>query len=350
MEDSAFLSTGLPGKHDVALGYAYDKGDYYPLAQGDITSLPSGNLYATLEDMADFARFIFRGGEVHGEQIINGETLALMFEDQFSSRRYPQQMGLGWKISRVLGSEFMVWHDGGPGEGTGALVALLPERKLRILLFANAVSFEGPLSVSLAVEILERMLEAKYGIVAPHNTPQPAVALERSLLESYAGRFIAWGQVMDVSVRGGRLKANIQGMNLDLIPIDQSRFRVSHWLVRLGLANLFKLPIDLDALEIAFYAGDETGQDVLMIVNIGGFAYEICPRYPEIGETPALWEALSGAYELVVRLPSGKPGTEVIGRDEIRIEDGVLTMPGVIGPLYPISETEIIVHERAICR
>ena len=142
----------------------------------------------------------------------------LMFEDQFSSRRDPQQMGLGWKISRVLGSEFMVWHDGGPGEGTGALVALLPERKLGMCSFANAVSFEGPLSVSLAVEILERMLEAKYGIVAPQNTPQPAVALERSLLESYAGRFIAWGQVMDVILRGDRLKANIQGVNLDLIP------------------------------------------------------------------------------------------------------------------------------------
>jgi hypothetical protein len=59
-------------------------------------------------------------GEANGEQIIKAETLQLMYEDQYSSPRDPEPMGLGWKTARVLGSELLVWHDGGPADGTGS--------------------------------------------------------------------------------------------------------------------------------------------------------------------------------------------------------------------------------------
>jgi hypothetical protein len=342
MENSVFLSADIPAQKAVALGYEYYKGEYYSLEQSDISSLPSGNLYSTLEDMSAFARFVFRGGEVNGEQIINPETLNLMFENQFSSQRDPQPMGLGWKIARVLGSELLVWHDGGPGEGIGSLVALLPERKLGVVLFANEISFEGSISVSLATEILELMLETKYSVIPYEDEIPEPVDIDRSLLEDYVGRYIAFGQVMDVSLSGDRLKGRIQGMKLDLIPVDETRFRVSHWLLKLGLTDLLQLPIDLRELEIEFLAGDETDKGV-MIIDIGGISYEICPRYPQITVVPALWEELAGVYELVARLPSGDVGNEIIGRDEIVIEDGVLEMPGVVGPLKPINETEIII-------
>ncbi|MCJ7735896.1 MAG: beta-lactamase family protein, partial [Anaerolineae bacterium] len=342
METSTFLSAGIPAQRDVALGYEYYKGEYYPLEQNDITSLPSGNLYSTLEDMSDFVKFVFRDGETDGEQIIGPEILHLMFEDQFSSRQDPQPMGLGWKIARAIDSELLVWHDGGPGEGIGSLVALLPERKLGVVLFANEVSFDGSISASLGIEILELMLEAKYGVMpSGRETPEP-IGLDRSLLDDYAGKYIAFGEVMDVSPSGDRLKATIQGMKLDLVPVGQTTFIVSHWLMKLGLTDLFQLPIDLRELEIEFLTGDEAGDD-MMIINLGDISYEICPRYPESTDIPALWEELAGVYELAARLPSGNAGNEIIGRDEIKIEEGILKMPGTIGPLYPISETEIII-------
>ena len=342
MENSAFLSAGIPAQRDLALGYEYYKGEYYPLEQGDITSFPSGNLYSTIEDMSAFAKFVFRGGEANGRQVIKPETLALMFEDQFGSQRDPQPMGLGWKTARVLGSELLVWHDGGPDDGTGSLLALLPERKLGVVLFANEVSFGGPVAVSLAIEILERMLETKHGVIPPADkTPEP-VDLDRAVLGGYVGRYIAFGQVMDVSLSGGRLKGNIQGMKLDLIPVDQTRFRVGHWLLNLGLADLLALPMDLRELEIEFLVGDETDQDV-MIINMADLSYEICPRYPELADVPAMWEDLVGVYELAGRLPSGHAGSEIVGRDEILVEDGVLKMSGIVGPLQPINETEIII-------
>jgi len=342
MENSTFFSAGIPEQKDVAMGYEFYDGKHYPLEQHDITSLPSGNLYSTIEDMSDFARFVFRDGEANGEQIIKPKTLHLMFADQFSSRRDPQPMGLGWKITRAIDSELLVWHDGGPGEGIGSLVALLPERKLGIVLFANEVSFDGSVSVSLAIEILELMLEAKYGVIPSGKETQESIDLDRSLLDAYAGKYIAFGQVMVVSSSDDQLKVRIQGMKLDLVPVDQTRFIVSHWLLKLGLMELFQLPIDLRELEIEFLVGDEADDDV-MIINIGDISYEICPRYPEFTDIPALWEELAGVYELAVRLPSGIVGDDIIGRDEIVIEDGVLKMPGVVGPLKPITETEIII-------
>ncbi len=341
MESSTFLSAGIPAQADVALGYEYYQGQYYPRQQGDITGLPRGNLYSTIEDLGDFARFVFRGGEAAGKQIINPATLSQMFEAQFSSDRDPQPMGLGWKTARVLGAERMAWHDGGPSEGIGSLVALLPQRKLGVVLLANEVGFEGSVSVPLAIEILALMLETKYGIVPPKEAvPQP-VPVDPSVLAEYAGKYVAFGQVMDVLLSGNQLKASIQGLTMDLIPVDQTRFRVSHWLLKLGLDGLLRLPIDLRALEIGFLPND-AGDDV-MLINMGDVFYEYCPRYPEPTEIPALWEELTGTYALVERMPAGRVGTRTVGTDEIEIVDGVLRMPGVIGPIYPISEAEIII-------
>ncbi len=343
MENSSFLLADIPSQKDVAMGYEYYKGKYYPRQQADINSLPSGNLYSTIEDMSAFVKFMFRGGESGGKQIIKPDTLKLMFENQYSIKRDPQPMGLGWKIARAPGSELLVWHDGGPSEGIGALVALVPERKLGVVLFANATSFESSISVPLAIEILELMLEAKYGIITPEDEIPEEIKIDRSRLQDYAGRYIAFGKVMDVSSSGNRLKGKIQGMKLDLIPIDQTRFRVSHWLVKLGLAGLFNLPIDLKKLEIEFLAGDKSGEDV-MIINIGDISCEVCSRYPDIAEISALWKDLAGEYELVSRLPSGAMGTDVLGHSKIWVEDGVLQMAGSFGPILPIGETEIIIQ------
>ncbi|MCP5098634.1 MAG: serine hydrolase [Chloroflexi bacterium] len=345
MENSAFLTADLPTHDDIALGYEYYKGDYYPIEQGDHTMLPSGNLYATLADMSEFARFILRGGEADGVQIIKPETLNQMYEDQYSSLEDPQPMGVGWKTALVFGSERLVWHDGGAYEGVGSLIALLPERKLGVVLFANENSFEGSVSVFLALDILAQMMEAKYGRIPPENiTPEP-IDINPALLAEYAGKYIAWGQAMDVSLNDDHLQGEFQGIKLNLIPVSQTQFRLDHWLLHLRLEELFPLPFDmarLRELEIAFQVGDEADEDV-MIINAANISYEICPRYPEISLVPALWREIAGTYDLLPRLPSGGVGREVFGHDEIRIEEGVLQIPGVIGPIKPISETEIVI-------
>ncbi|MGB3700970.1 MAG: serine hydrolase, partial [Anaerolineales bacterium] len=342
MDNSAFLRAQVPANLELAFGYEYYKGKYYPYEQSDITSFPSGNLYSTIEDMSQFVKFIFRGGEVNGEQIISPEIFEAMFADQFSNARDPQPMGLGWKTAYVLGSERMVWHDGGPDDGVGALVALLPKRKLGVILIANRTNFEGSVSVPIALDMPEVLLKTKYGVNIPQEITQEAVEIDPALLEKYVGKYAAFGNVLEVFLRENQLKGRFQGITFNLVPSSETTFQLKHWLADLGLADLLRVPIDLRQMRIEFMVGDETGDDV-MIINFGKIFFEVCPRYPQLDEIPLLWGDLTGEYDLVARLPSGAVGTDVLGKTSIQVEDDVLQMSGLVGPILPISETEIII-------
>jgi len=63
-----------------------------------------------------------------------------MYTDYYSNKADPER----WdrlENNMLHGSDLMVWHDGGPLEGTGAMVAILSERKIGIALIANGTSF-----------------------------------------------------------------------------------------------------------------------------------------------------------------------------------------------------------------
>jgi CubicO group peptidase (beta-lactamase class C family) len=342
MESSAFLSNDLPAAKDEAWGYTYSKRTYIPLAQDDITSLPSGNLYASLEDMESFVKFLLREGESDSLQYLQSGTLQMMYKEQYPDNRDPHTMGLGWKIARILDKETMIWHDGGPVEGTGALVALLPEKKLGIVLIANGDSFGGNLSVPLAVEIFTQLLINQDGMTIPETQPPVTVELDAVELQPYTGRYIVFGQALDVTQRKDHLVIGYKGIKLGLVPVETNRFVLRHWLLNLGVSDLLKLPMDLREIEVSFKTQPADDADV-MVLDLGGFDYEICPKYPTFDAPPPAWQKLVGSYALSVRLPSGEPAEDVFSHDEIVLQDGVLMMPGVIGPLLPISETEILI-------
>lgn len=342
MENSAFLRAQIPSQLMFASGYEYYEGKFYPYEQKDITSFPSGNLYSTIGDMEQFVKFIFRGGKVNNQQLIGSDILEQMFTVQPSSVRDPQQVGLGWKTATVLGAERMVWHDGGPGEGIGSLVALLPERKLGVILFANGTAFEGSVSVPLALDILEVMLKTKYGVSVEGNHPQQVGTLDPSLGMKYAGKYAAFGKVLDIFMQGNQLVGGIQGLTFNLDPLSETTFQPKHWLANLGLADLLHVPIDLRQMKIEFFSGEKADSD-LLIINMGGIFYEICPRYPDFDEIPRLWNDLTGEYDLKARLPSGIVGSDVLGKSSIQVEDGMLLMSGLVGPMLPISETKIVI-------
>ena len=80
-----------------------------------------------------------------------------------------------------------------------------------------------------------------------------------------------------------------------------------------------------------------------MIINFENIFFEICPRYPDLEEIPPLWNDLTGEYDLVARLPSGAAGSDVLGKTSIQVEDGILQMSGLVGPILYNHETEIII-------
>lgn len=100
---------------------------------------PSTGLSGTSEEMARFAQVFLQGGVFKGQHILNRETVTMMFTpynlDELGKSYNDEKYGLGWKVWKV--NDRIVYGHGGGGPGFGALLAIIPERKLVIAINAN---------------------------------------------------------------------------------------------------------------------------------------------------------------------------------------------------------------------
>ena len=193
MENSTFDSEDITDSEMRVKGYEFHKGKFQPRVQMDINSVPSGNLYATTEDLSTFLKLVFQGNLFHDET-----TLYQMFTDHYSRLGDPETMGLGWKTTRINNSDFLVWHDGGPVEGIGSVIAILPGQKLGIAMMANSTEFSGDKSIQLAIHILNRILDDRSESRKISGDTPERISVSRQYLERYEGRYIAFGREMNV--------------------------------------------------------------------------------------------------------------------------------------------------------
>ena len=337
MGNSTFSFGDIADTKLVAKGYEYYKHNYYPMAQLDIISVPSGNMYSTIEDLSVFLKSAIKNEVFKSEQ-----TMSAMFTDHYSKSTDPETMGLGWKTTKIDGSEFMAWHDGGPSEGIGALVAFLPYKKLGIAIVANSTSFESSISVPFAIKILKDILETKSEIEY-HKSEKPGrIETNRQLLSIYEGKYTAFGQLMDVKAKNNKLKGRIGAFGLDLIPVNETEFRVSHWMDRIGLTKIIKPPIDFDKIKVGFFKSN-TPDSSYLILNLDNISFEICPKYPDHFSVPGNWDDLVGEYKMAFRLPDNKTGDFNGSHWTISKEDYVMVMSGVFGPIVPLNDKFLII-------
>lgn len=337
MSNSSFRLRDLPDPKLVAKGYEYYKHKYYPIIQPDMNSVPSGNLFSTIEDLSVFLKSV-----INNEVFKSEETIYKMFADHYSKSTDPETMGLGWKTTKINGIELMAWHDGGPTEGTGAIIAILPYKKIGIALVANSTSFESSNSVSLAIEILKRVLETKSDIeYYPFEKPEK-METNIQLLNSYEGKYAAFGQLLDLKVKNNQLKGRIGRIALNIIPVNETQFIISHWMDKIGLTKIFKPPIEFDKIKIEF-SKNNSPDSCNMIINLDNISFEICPKYPAQVNIPGNWDILLGEYQMAERLPGNKTGKFAGSHYNIYKEDGVMVMSGVFGPIVPFSENCLVI-------
>jgi serine beta-lactamase-like protein LACTB len=339
MTKSTFSSGNISRSEVIATGYEYYKGKYYPRNQiEDISSVPSGNLYTTIGDLSNFLKGVFANKDIFNQDA----TLARMLVDHYSRKKDPETMGLGFKTSKILGSEQMIWHDGGPGDGTGALIAFLPERKLGIALISNSTGFGGNISVPLAVEIFDKLLIEKFGFEVEKAGKRKKVKLDLELLHKYEGKYPAFSEIMDVKAKNNKLKGEISGIGLDLIPVGDTKFKISHWMHRIGLTKIIKPPIDFDKVKVEF-VGCELSDSCTMIINLDNISYEVCSKYPSVQDVPEAWSKLIGEYQIAERLSGNRVGDLWNGKYNITIDNNVMSMSHPFGPIIPLTDNYIII-------
>ena len=329
MNDTAFgsesLLYGTDSGLDIAMGYYWEDGQNKPHNQYDIIDLASGNMQCTMNDMIEFVQYILRIGDTNEDPIISEDTLWSMFEEQYTRPRDPKTNGLTWFTDRKQLGELVVFHSG-TNQGFISMVALMPEKKLGFIIFSNSARFED-LQSQLTFDILGLMLETKWGITPVQAEPPEKVDVNRDTLEGYAGKYVLNGEIIDVVVSGDQAKLSYQGQKISMVPISQSRFRLSHWLA------------DVESIELEFFVDSPDDEDI-MIVNMGDCF--VCPRYPDIEAVPASWGELVGQYDISPRIPSVYSDEATLGKLEIRVKDGVL-LTSDSKVLKPISDTEILI-------
>lgn len=329
MNDTGFGSDSLLYGRDstlnVAMGYYNEDGKNKPYNQFDIINLASGNMQSTMSDMITFAKYLLRIDEEDESKVIGKDTLWSMFEEQYTGPRDPKTNGLTWITDKKELGELIVFHDG-TNHGFISMIALMPEKNLGFIVFTNSDSFED-VQNQLTFDTLKLMLETKHGIIVPEKEKAKEIDIDKNTLENYVGKYVINGEIIEIILSGNQLKAVYQGQKITMIPISQSKFRLSHW-----LANV-------ENIELEFFVDSPDDEDI-MIVTMGD--YFICPRYPGIEEVPTLWSDLVGEYDIYPRIPSAYSDTELLGTIEIKVEGDVL-MTADSKILKPISNTEIII-------
>jgi CubicO group peptidase (beta-lactamase class C family) len=341
MKNADFYSGAIDSSLHRAVGYGYHKRKYTPYVQHDINNFPSGNLYATIEDLSAFLQSLFRGDLFNKEN-----TLSRMLVNHYSHPGDPETMGLGWKLARMKNNEILVWHDGGPSEGTGSLIAFLPERKIGLAVIGNGTSFSGFYSLQFAMKILDSLMEEgsenrnegnRKEKKANHSEPE-AVELSTETIRDLEGSYAAFGSLAEVKLKGKHLKVRFGGLSLILVPVSDTDFRITHWMEKTGLTRIIKPPVDFTEIGVSFRK-DGPGDYGSMIIHMMDVSHEVCPKYPLQSAIPEHWKTLCGSYQRADRKPGGTWETKGEGRAEIQLQEGILMMSGPYGPILPVNDT-----------
>jgi CubicO group peptidase (beta-lactamase class C family) len=249
MERSSYSQEQVEEDSDRAIPYMRKDGELFAGANLYGAIPAAGGLVSTCRDMTLFAQMFLDDGRAgDGRSIISPEGLELMGRcgvplpaeeiQVFSpTKRRPLRSsyyGLGLQIQTDFFGHEVIGHGGGVMGGTSYL-AVIPKRRLAVVLLANAHGY--PLS-QLAFAVLASALGEDLETLS-------FVRYER-LLGRLTGSYASFRQTMlaDVTCRGGELILSIRFAHEDrsylLIPEKMSRNRAKFW----TYSGVRRLPVD----------------------------------------------------------------------------------------------------------
>lgn len=279
-----------------------------------LRDVPAGGLFTNVEDLGRFMRMILGEGMLDGKRVLNRDSVLAMTTPQFVGTKldFGQRFGLGWMLSGIPihGAGQVAWHNGGTKTFISQM-ALLPEKKLGVVVLANADK-AGPMVYEAAEEILRLALEAREGITQPPTPPRaPEFALAPEKLDRLTGDYSLMGALAQIDRRDNRLRLHILGTTLELVPISDTNFRAEY-----RLLGLMAVPIPFPPIEFV----DVDGRTIMLWRDRGvAVTAEKVPSYT----VPDAWVRRAGNYRLV------NPDKEYLVNVEharLSVEDGKILM------------------------
>mgnify|MGYP006287006901 CR=1 FL=1 len=189
MNNSDFDRSGRVNDR-LALGYKYKKKQLKLAKNWNNIIKPSGGLYATLEDMANFAICLLNGGKFKDRQILKKETIDLIWTPHWwSHKSFKESNSVGY-IFRIkeLNGKKIIWHTGGMS-GFTASFDLIPEDNIGFFTVAN---LSESLTNRITLRIRNRILKLLTGV---QNHFKPGKVPDKqhwAQIKGYYGPYPGW--------------------------------------------------------------------------------------------------------------------------------------------------------------
>jgi len=130
---------------------------------------PSGSLYSSVADMANFIKMNLDHGRINNHQVLEATLVDSMLSPQNKGipLDFNFEIGLNWFINHTQHSSLhysgkVCSHDGGAGPTTGSIV-ILPDHQLGVIVLNNS-NQATKVTTEIADEILRVALEIKKGL------------------------------------------------------------------------------------------------------------------------------------------------------------------------------------------
>ena len=233
----------------LAAGHAKAGGGVEPAANPDLSALaPAGGLFATVDDLARFARLILEGGTVDGIEVLSPASVSEMLRLQ--ARIHPdldEGFGLAFGLREQPGRR-LAWWDGSTNSAA-AHFALLPDDGVAVIVLSNladnhATSVAGRRILDALVPPLQQAgyapppqeLAAQTGIFRTLDFVDPRFA------------FLSWLMPFRVAEDDGGLAIGSPMLgDMRLVPLGPGRFAVRGTMLD-GATAIF----DGDRLQVGF--------------------------------------------------------------------------------------------------
>jgi CubicO group peptidase (beta-lactamase class C family)/heat shock protein HslJ len=163
---------------DLAVGYGFSDGQYDPKPFVYVDSLPQGGARSTATDMAHFMIALLQGGRYRDIQLLNSDTVRLMFQQQFTA--HPSLGGITYGLFEIYGNGQRLLIRDGDGWGFRSRMMLIPDQNLGFFVNYNNEDADG-----LRKDLISQFLDHYYPISA-HNPPAPR-ADSVNQVEQFAG-------------------------------------------------------------------------------------------------------------------------------------------------------------------
>jgi hypothetical protein len=164
----------------LSTGYKWGKGKYIKDPHKPVAVTPAGSIYTNVPEMGEYVIAVLNGGRNEHGSVIKPETLAMMFETQYTLDDRQSGWGLAFIVhSNDVWGHRVVGHSGSVPWGHTSNMLLCPDDRIGVYVFSNSGTY-APKDIGWGV--LKLILKVK-------DMPPPEITPDRDVWQNLLGLY-----------------------------------------------------------------------------------------------------------------------------------------------------------------